>query len=67
MMKTFHIIYGVPIVREAQHNEGLHAPLSQGLHGVFLQSMPVLEIDGQSLAARQRNEAYVQGWCSPDT
>ena len=48
-IKTFHITYGVPIVREAQYNEGLHAPLQRGSHCVFLQRMPALNVDGQSL------------------
>ena len=61
-IKSFHITYGVPIVREAQYNEGLYAPRSKGLHGVFLQRMPVLKIDGQNLQPdRQMRHTFWAG------
>ena len=48
-IKTFHITYGVPIVREVQYNEGIHVQLEKDWHRIFLQRMPVIRHDGKDL------------------
>ena len=61
-IKSFHVTYGVPIVREAHYNEGLHAPLSKGLHGVYLQRMSALKVDGETLQpGKQMKHTYRAG------
>lgn len=50
-IKTFHITYGVPTVRDAQYKVGLHSRLASWPHGVFLQKLPVLEFDGNVVNA----------------
>ena len=48
-IKSFHITYGVPVVRERQLQEGLHVKLENQWHGVFLERMPVMSVDGKNL------------------
>lgn len=48
-IKTFHVTYGVPLVRELQYNEGVHSKLALDHHRVFLQRMPEFTVEGKNL------------------
>ena len=45
-IRTFHITYGVPLVRDLQYTSGLHSRLQRGWHHIFLQRMPDFSPEG---------------------
>ena len=48
-IKTFHITFGIPVVREVQYAEAVHIRLQDEMHGVFVSKLPVFIADGKSL------------------
>ena len=60
-IKTFHVTYGVPLVRELQYNEGVHSKLALDYHRVFLQRMPEFTVEGKNLvpAPKMTNTYWV--------
>ena len=48
-IKTFHVTHGVPIVRNMQYDKGVNAKLESDWHGLFIQKLPELTIDGKGM------------------
>ncbi|KAL9071325.1 MAG: hypothetical protein Q9161_004341 [Pseudevernia consocians] len=48
-IKTFHITFGIPIVREVQYSQAVQIELEADMHGVFVSKLPVFTENGNSL------------------
>ena len=49
-IETFHVSYGVPVVRDMQWAKGTHAAVEEHWHRVFIQRLPVLHLEGKHVA-----------------
>ncbi len=48
-IRTFHITFGVPIVRDMQYSFGVVSRLEDEWHHVFLQRLPAYSVDGKNI------------------
>ncbi len=61
-ISSFAIMQGVPVVREMQYARALHAPLEKAWHHIFLQTLPVFQVDGRAIKIdRQMDHSFWAG------
>ena len=53
-IRSFHVMHGVPIVRDMQYCKGLHIGLEAEWHRVFLQRLPAFKVGNEAVHPSQK-------------